>query len=501
MDDPNHRQVKFTTFQKLLLKIAAVDEETLHQCPQRDIDNALAVGEIQAFVFLYVTGLFSLTSHRIFALPGGTFRPELVLASAFLGLFLTLLDSYLFIRSGWFYNGIEQLKIGGLDISGGIWMRVKHGLALAVRAVLSVGLSLLTAILLSLVLITDISFQIENHWRASNALLIATASARIDAEIARATEAVRAETAHVATLAAQVEALRQAEIDPGSTLSLQQEITQLLAQKAKAEENLNSAQKFASDELAGIKASPGNSGRAGAGPRRRAALEQVANAQAHLQEITRSLDAARNRLESAREKPDVGGAARRQQAHDQLPGFERTLAEEKARLVPLKDALARLTQGRGDAIRAAIVKAPNYVPFDNGLLAQLKLLKKASDEDPTLKWFIFLIELTSFSLEFAAVLAKVTSFAPTVYSIILARDAYMAAVRTVDVMLAELNPEPPTEPPGPAIVMPRTAANDNRTRHGLAAGQHPFSSFDDPPPTPPKRPRGRPRKHPPPAAV
>jgi hypothetical protein len=110
---------------------------------------------------------------------------------------------------------------------------------------------------------------------------------------------------------------------------------------------------------------------------------------------------------------------------------------------------------------------------------------------------IALIDLVSFSLELAAVLAKVTSYVPTTYAMLLARDAYLAAVRTVDEMVKELNPEPSTYQKEPAIVMPREPANDNWPAHEQAVRQNPFNGPDDPPPPPPKRKRGRPRKTPP----
>jgi hypothetical protein len=494
---PDLQPVQFNSLQKILLKIAAVDEETLRQCPRRDINNVIAVGEIQACVFIYVTSLFALISHKVFA-PPGTFRPELVLASGFLALFLTLVDSYLFIRSGWFYSGIDELKRGGLDIGAGIWARVKAGFSFVIRLVLSIGLAQLTAIFMGLILFTDINFSIQRKWREANASLIARATESVDAEIRRATEAVTVQTGRVSTLAAQIDTLRQTAIDPSAARAIQQEIAQLLTEKAKAEDDLRNAETFAVNELAGIRAVPGNSGQAGAGPRRRAALEQVANAKAHLQDIAHTLDAARNRLDAARATPDAGSQATQRQAHDQLPGFERMLAEENAQLRDLKNKLARLTQGRGGAIRTAVEKAPDYVPLDNGLLAQLNILEKAVAADANVKWFIILIDVVSFGFELAAVLAKVTSYVPTTYAMLIARDAYLDAVKTVNSMMAELNPEPPTEPPGPPPAMPHHPANDNWSPNGHAVGQNPS---DDQPPPPPKRPRGRPRKNPPPAAA
>ena len=70
----------------------------------------------------------------------------------------------------------------------------------------------------------------------------------------------------------------------------------------------------------------------------------------------------------------------------------------------------------------------------------------------------------------------------------------------VDAMVKELNPEPPTDPKGPAIVMPPEPANDNWPAHEEAVGQNPFNGLRRSTATTPtaqaSRPRGRPRKTP-----
>jgi hypothetical protein len=80
---------------------------------------------------------------------------------------------------------------------------------------------------------------------------------------------------------------------------------------------------------------------------------------------------------------------------------------------------------------------------------------------------MLLIDLTSFGFELAAVLAKVTSYVPTTYAALLARDAYMQVVHIVDEMMVQLN-------------------------HGSGETDLFGNSVD--PLSPPKRPRGRPRK-------
>jgi hypothetical protein len=68
---------------------------------------------------------------------------------------------------------------------------------------------------------------------------------------------VRTQSERVAKLSAQVASLRQQEIDPSASdpqiQPAQQEVEQLLAQKAKADEDIRNAEIFASNELGGIK--------------------------------------------------------------------------------------------------------------------------------------------------------------------------------------------------------------------------------------------------------
>ncbi|KAF2989435.1 DUF4407 domain-containing protein [Methylocystis sp. MJC1] len=503
MDMPDPHAFKANPFDRLWLKITGVSRDVLQKCPLHDWENVRAIGEIMLCTWIYQAALFSIVAHRLFATPG-QIRPELILIAMFFATFIMLIDSYMVMRSGWHLSGISELKRGGgIDISGGTWARIKAGFFLLIRIGLSVALAQLTAVFLSLLIFSsDIDARVGADWRQANAVLVPGAAELVDSEITRATEAVNAQVERVAHLAAQVETLRQSEIDPSAayTQPAQQEVAQLLAQKAKAEEDLRNAEKFAADELAGIKASPGNSGQAGSGPRRRAAMEQIGNARAHAQETARALEAARARLEAQREKHKTGGETMRQQARDQLPTFEKTLAGENARLVALKEELSRLTQGRGDAIRAAIETAPNHVPLDNGLLAQITVLEHMAQAHSKIAVVIILIDVVSFGFELASVLAKVTSYVPTTYAMLLARDAFVGAVHMADDIEAEVNP-PSQDDPAPIDIMAPKFANDNRPLNGQAVGQNPFGDFDDPPPTPPKRPRGRPRKNPPPAAA
>lgn len=488
---------EFGPFMRLCNKLAGVDEETLRHCPTHDWDNVRAVAEIMIFTWLYQAALFFIISQRLFGTPG-QFRPEFMLVAMFIASFILLIDSYMIMRTGWHLSGIEELKRGGLDVSGGPAARIKAGCFLAIRIFLSVCLAQLTAIFLSMLVYgSDISARIENVYLQANASLLANATALVDGEIKRATDAVAAESQANAALSAQVTALRQNDIDPSvnnpQMQQAQKEVTELVAQKAKADDDLRNAETFAANELAGIKGAAGNSGRPGNGVRRKAAVEEVENAKARAGKAATDLNAARARLDALSKQSVVANETTKQRAHAQLPSFESALATENAKLSALKDQLGTLTHGRNDAIRDAIDRAPDHVSRNEGFLAQIVALEHLAHNDSNIWWFILLIDFVSFGFELAAVLAKVTSFVPTTYAALLARDAYMRAVRIVDEMMNDLNGSPSDKrPPRPPSAVP---ANDNNPPDaGSTSIPTLFANSNNPPP-PPKRRRGRPRKN------
>jgi hypothetical protein len=289
-------------------------------------------------------------------------------------------------------------------------------------------------------------------------------------------------------LAQQVATLRQKQIDPSANDPLvqqaQQELNQLMTQKAAADAEVNAAENFASDELAGIRGNPRNSGQAGNGPRRRAAMERLTNAKNHVQQIEKALDAARTRLDNLRRRSKNTVQPR---TEDQLPGFQEALASESSKLADAKSELARLTSGRADAIRRHIDNAPDHVIPDDGFLAQIRALEQIAEADTKIMMVIFLIDFTSFGFELASVLAKVTSFVPTTYAALLARDAYLSSVRIADTIHSELSDLDSDGPPEPEIFPPETPGPPPG---GPIFPSDPFGSVG----LAQKRPRGRPRK-------
>jgi hypothetical protein len=492
-NDPT-RHAKPDWLMKIFIKITGVDEETLRECPQHDWDTVRALGEIMTFTWMYQVALFSLVGHQLFASPG-EFRPTIVLVAIFLGTFIMSIDSWLFFRSGWHLSGIDHLLQAGLDIGGGQHARLKANVFLAVRLILSVGMAQLTAIFASLLIFAGtINARIQDTYLKANAHLITSIAAPIDAAIKRATDAVAVQTEHVNALAAQIALLRQHEIDPYSgnpqVREAAAEVTRLTAEKVKADEAVTKGQTFADNEFGGIKGAPGNSGVPGYGLRYRAAMQELADARTRAQQAEADLDNARVRLDALRQPGSATGEIQR--AHDQLPEFEKSLDAETAKLADLKKELAVLIAGREDAIRKAMESAPDHVGYDDGFLTRIKVLEQIAQEDGKLATVILLIDLVSFGFELASVLAKVTGYVPTSFAALLARNSHLKFARIVDEIVRELQAIDGWDSKWPDMLPPDGPAGDGHDAKLVPEAEPPKDSNTQPP----KRGRGRPRKHP-----
>jgi hypothetical protein len=482
---------------RLLIKLVGGDEDTLRQCPPRDHSNLRACAWLMLATWLYQTGIFALIGHRLFA-AGGQIRAELILVAMFLGTYVILIDCYI-MRCGWYSAGITELKRGGIDISGGISARLKAGLFVGIRIfVLSIGNAELSAVFLSLFIFgSDIDMRIHNKDAQLNANLIQSATARVDADTERAAAAVKAHTVIVDSLSAQLTAIRQQEIDPAANdpriQQAQQEVSQLVARKDKAEEDVRTAEAFASNELLGIRGTAGNSGQAGRGVRYKAAMEQVTNARARAQGVAKDLNAARARLDNLRQQIPPPTDAGKQRSNERLGSFEKALDAENDKLTRLKEELGSLTTDREKAIRKAVANAPDHVEVNGGLIAQISVLDHLAQESKKITLVIVLIGVVSFGFELAAVLAKVTSYVPMSYTALLARDTFVAVVKIADDMTAELDAMEARRNKGPDILPPDNPRDDQQA---TASAVDPSGT-----PQPPKRKRGRPRKHPLPTVV
>ncbi len=135
---------------------------------------------------------------------------------------------------------------------------------------------------------------------------------------------------------------------------------------------------------------------------------------------------------------------------------------------------------------------PSHIGRDAGLLTQLAALKRIAARDEEVAVVIVLLDVSAMALDLAMVIATSISYTPTTYSALLVRDIFLRVVRIVDGMTKELNPSdiPPSVTPATRIYH---ADNDNEPLEATLVGKNPFNDVD-PPPQPPKRRRGRPRK-------
>src|ERR1700743_3427155 len=206
METPNIQTARPESgwWMKLLMKIAAVEEDTLRLCPQRDRDNAGSVAIMMLFALCWQTGVYSVAGHMLFADPG-EIRPGIIAVGFFIASFVMAMDSQMMIRTAWYAGGLEALKRGGLDVSGGTIPRVKALVFLGMRILLSAALAQLTAIFASLFFFAaDIGSQLHTDYvRASGPLIIA-ATTLVNSEITRAADAAKAQSDRVAKLSLQV---------------------------------------------------------------------------------------------------------------------------------------------------------------------------------------------------------------------------------------------------------------------------------------------------------
>jgi hypothetical protein len=177
------------------------------------------------------------------------------------------------------------------------------------------------------------------------------------------------------------------------------------------------------------------------------------------------------------------------------------LAEAREKLNTLEGHLRELINGRDAAIQAAVEKAPDYVPYDDGLLHRVVVLEQIVNSDPKVFLMVILIDLAAMGLELAGVLAKLTVYIPSSHNARLVRDTNLRIddvadswrKRPGDPHSGPTNPSKPLRPNGPpgfdGVFTPdrdNPPANDNVGDVEAANGNAP----------PAKRKRGRPRKYP-----
>jgi hypothetical protein len=181
---------------------------------------------------------------------------------------------------------------------------------------------------------------------------------------------------------------------------------------------------------------------------------------------------------------------RAHQAETALPELQRDLRATTAELNSLRDELARQTKGRADTIQIAIDNSPERVEPNTGILAQISALQRITAGSKIVFFVALLVDLICFGLDLAGVACRLTTFCPTTYAALVAKDSYVRVAEMVDEIVEITNrrdrtdgdPFGPPDPPGPG-----RGSRSNVT-------WFPGANERGKPPTG-KRPRWRPRKN------
>jgi hypothetical protein len=382
----------------------------------------MTIGWLLIIVWVWQSVLFTMVGHMMLARPG-EWRFDVIAGAMLIASVVMLVDSYVIVRSSWHLQGISELKRGGLDLPSPIAARIKNGVFVAVRLVLSTVLAMLTALFLSILLFEkDITADLERHFQKLNAPLLARITGQVDDAIAKLKAEHEDIRKRLSTLADEEKVLRAAVIDPaGDNTEFKAALDRVAAlneAKVDAQRELTAAEKLAADELGGARIS-GTSGIPGYGPLRRAADEKIASARRKLQSVVQDLEEAQKHIETLRVTlRDVTGS-KRTAAEAKLAEIGIQRKEKEERLSFVEAEFKKREQDRDRVVRTAFENDPVYQAKENGFLARLEGLDRISQQFHV-KFVVIIFHIGLFGIELAAVLAKIATFIPASYTTILA---------------------------------------------------------------------------------
>lgn len=419
-EETDHHE--FGALSRLIIKIGAGDEKILRTCPIRDVHNVMTIGWLLIIVWVWQSVLFTMVGHMMLARPG-EWRFEVIAGAMLIATVVMLVDSYVIVRSSWHLQGISELQRGGLDLPSPVGARIKNGIFLAVRLMLSTVLAMLTALFLSILLFEkDLTADQERQFQKVNAPLLARISGQVDDVIAKLKGEHEEIRKRLSTMADEEKLLRATVIDPeGDNSELKaalERVPVLNEAKAEAQRELTAAEKHAADELGGARL-PGTSGIPGYGPLRRAADEKIASARRKLQGVISDIEEAQKHIGTLRlSLKDVTGS-KRLAAEAKLAEIAIQRKEKEERLAIVEAEFKKREQDRDRVIRTAFENDPAYHAKENGFLARLEGLERISAQFHV-KFVVVIFHIGLFGIELAAVLAKIATFIPASYTTILA---------------------------------------------------------------------------------
>jgi hypothetical protein len=471
------------------------DADDVRRSPRREAAMLRWIILSLGFFIVYQTSTLTLTAETVFH-PTGWYHLAAIGGALFIALLLSQLDLAVFVAASFKATGIAVLKrMAGLDLGEYSAHAIAQNIvSIGARCLIALTFALMTAIGVSLAVDSD---AIRQHrievYQTQHKPEFDASAARIDARIADSKVALANQKTAVAALALQVKALQATVLNPmagdPTIAAAQTDVDRLTKDLGDAQTAADDAKATATKELNGI-ASPSTSGRAGSGPKARAASTLAAIATARVTSLTTQLAAAQQHLATLQANFTGDLSALRQSATAQQQAVQGQLDEAMSKLDALQKTSDSLVQHRNDLITSDIEGGANYVPPADGFIAQFESLIELVQEHPVTIAIIAVLDAAAFLLEISFILFRsLGGLQPSVLCALIAQREFLEVARIGEEgirMYRDLHDgdEPPHGGGGPNRPPGRPAPSPDAAADG-----------------PPRRPRGRPRTNPPAVVV
>jgi hypothetical protein len=387
--------------------IVGADSSVLEQTPPGERVQIKWAALSVLLVFVFMTGAWSV---GLSVARGWTL--ENVVMAALIGAVVTIVDRAM-IPFHWAAQGKRLAQDYGLILapvrtSGSKALRA---LSVFVRIAAAGVLSFVCAGFLDLALYEqDIQSVIEAQHRLDNAGLVQQAEARVDGEIRRIEDEMKA-------IASERQAIRQRlEVAQDQRFQLVDvkfetsvaDRARLTAKRDALAEEIKAAQQDAhAEEFGGTRSDGTLVSVAARGPK-------FAEARARHETLTAQMAVFEAQIASLDER--IEGTTRITEQIGVDPTVAAQIAALDARHMVLGDELAKLKTNRTDAVAEAVRMDPAYVPRPEGLIASAAALEALAAQSPWLKSRILAVIVALVLLDLAALGILLMTPAPPVYA-------------------------------------------------------------------------------------
>jgi hypothetical protein len=423
--------------------------------------------------------IFTLTLQEALA-PESSLDPLLVLLACVISGLIMMGELFVFVRPSWLLKAHRLIQNNldnapAFDSAPAKWL-------IAARLMLLVGAATINGTLgAEQIYKAEIGRQLDANNLAANAKLGASAAARVDAPIEANRQALALQQKRLATAEDQLAGLRSA---PGESATETPEIkrqvaeiNRLLQEKATADAALRDAQQFASDELAGV-AGPGLSGKAGSGPRRTAALERVANAEAAATAAASALRSAQDRLNALQAAASAAIDANKDGDQARLQELLKDRDAAQVEIEGLTREYQELLASREKSIATALANDPLAIPKERGLTARTSALWQIAWEHPADLPIIAAVHLLLIGIDLLALLSVSVITLATTYIRLLAFEEVSANDAMARELAKRLNIG---RPPAPVIEGTAVLAVEPKKVEEIAPSVPPPTAPEPPP--------------------